>query len=805
MTKQNLNKPLREQSDFELKAFLRRYIRYWWLFALALVLGFFIARYYNWYKTPVYAITAKLLVKDNSGTRDQLLQQLDVEAPTMNIENEIEILRSHNLLAKALNQLDFEVSYFLVGDVKVSEVYKDCPFKVSIDHLEYRAYSTVFNVNLIDSQRFDLSYKMGDETKMFQGKYGEQLDMELGLITLSKRGNFPKGQLSNADFDKRNYRIRFNTITANQHRYLSRLSVGVSRPQSTILQIYLEDMVPQKGLDFVNALIEEYLKNDVDIKKQAASNTSAFLDSQLKSITEDLERIETNREMFKKSRGIIDLESESKMVLEKIQDIDAKKAINDARLSMIGQLKSYVIENQDMRDLAPASLDINDALLIKLINKLSELQSQRETIINRSTANDPALVPINAEIELTRSSLLENIKNIEASLRNKDRELQEAIDQYRGRIERIPTTEKELLEIERRFRIQENLYVFLLQKHAELGISLAATESDTRIVDTARVLPGPISPVPQRAYSIALLLAILVPVLIILVIEKLNDKVNSIGLIRKLTSIPVLGVVRFNKHKATLVAVDKPRSSIAEEYRSIRTNLQFFNAESESSVIMVTSSIGTEGKTFTAMNIAAVMATSGARVVLVGLDMRKPKIVENFDVPGDKGASNYLSGNAGIDEIIFPSGYLDTLSVLPSGPNPPNPSELIMSDRMNQLIAELKTRFDKIIIDTPPIGLVSDGLMLTEIADTTLFIVRDGITHKNHLLHASELYEQQQLKNVAIVFNAVRKKHAGYGYNAGYGYGYGYVYGADYGNYFEEESRGRGVFKRWFKRGSGDD
>lgn len=799
MAQQNLNRPKREQSDFELKVFLRRYIRYWWLFAVALILGFFIAYYYNWYKTPVYAITAKLLVKDNSGARDQLLQQLDVEAPTINIENEIEIIRSHYLLAKALNQLNFDVSYYLVGDVKVSEVYKNCPFSIAINQLEYRAYSIPFNVDLIDAEEFKFYYNVGSETRSFTGSYGEAFDMGLGTITLLKRANFPKEQLPNPNFEKRHYRIRFNTITANQHRYLSKLSVGLARPQSTVLQIYLEDKVPQKGLDFVNALIQEYLKNDVDVKKRAASNTAIFLDSQLQSIAQDLERIESSREKFKKSKGIIDLESQSQMVLESIKDLDTKKVINKARLSLIRQLKKYVVENQDMRDLAPASLDIDDALLIKLINKLSELQSQREMIINRSTANAPSLVPLNAEIELTRASLLENTKNIERSLENKGQELQESLDKYRGRIERIPTTERELLEIERRFRIQEKLYIFLLQKHAELGISLAATQSDTRIVDRARVLPGPISPVPQRAYSIALILAILIPICIIVAIEKLNDKVDNITLIRKLTAIPILGVVRYNKHKSVLVAVDKPRSSIAEEYRSIRTNLQFFNPEGTASVVMVTSSIGTEGKTFTAMNIAAVMAASGARVVLVGLDMRKPKIVEHFNLTTDLGASNYLSGNASLDEVLFPSGHLDTLSVLPSGPNPPNPSELIMSKRMDELIAELKTRFDKIVIDTPPIGLVSDGLMLTKVADTTVFVVRDGVTHKNHILHANILYDQGQLKNMAIVFNAVRKKNAGAGYHSGYGYGYGYVYGSDYGSYFEEENTSNETFP-WFKR-----
>ena len=798
-----MNKIQREQSDFNLRGFVLKYLRYWYVFAIALVAAFFIAKYYNWYKTPIYAVTAKLLVKDESAGKDKLLRQMDVEAPDKNIENEIEIFKSHNLLAKALDQLDFDVSYFLIGNVKVSEVYKDCPFQITIDKIEFGAYFQPFYVNVIDTASFVFHYETPSGKTEIAGKFGEFFDMGMGSIVLNKRENFPAAEMMNSQFEKRNYRVSFNTINANQNKYLSRLSIGLSRPQSSILQIYLEDEVPQKGLDFVNALINVYLEHDVEVKNNAASNTSDFLNAQLDAISDDLERIESSREMYKVSKGIIDIESETLLVLDKIKELDAERAINDTRLGMINQLKKYIVENQDVRDLAPASLDINDALLVKLINKLSELQSQREIIINQSTTNDPTLVPLHAEMELTRSSLLENIRNIERSLESKSADLDKKLRINQSRVERIPTTQRELLEIERKFRIQENLYIFLLQKHAELAISLAATESDTRIVDTARVLPGPISPVPQRAYSIAIVLAFLIPVLIIVLIEKLNDKIESISQIKSLTNIPVLGVVRYSKHPGTLVSIEKPRSSIAEEYRSIRTNLQFLNKGKGGSVTMVTSSVGTEGKTYTAMNLAAVMAASGERVVLVGLDMRKPRIIESFNIQNDPGTSSYLSRNAEIDDIIHPSVVVDTLSVIPSGPNPPNPSELILSDRMDEMISELKTRFDKIVIDTPPVGLVSDGIILAKYADSTMYVVRDGVTQKGHLQQINQLCEMEQINNVAIIFNAVRKKHGGYGGyggKAGYGYGYGYVYGSEYGNYFEDGDQKPGGIKNWFKR-----
>ncbi len=796
----NLNQQRRPESELNIRGLIASYLRYWYLFAIALVLAFFGAKYYNWYKNPVYAITAKLLVKDENATKNRLLQQLDSELPSKNIENEIEILRSHNLLAKALDELEFDVSYFLVGNVKVSEVYKDCPFKVIIDQLDYAAYYQSFMVHIVDSEYYQFTYESGDDTRLFEARFGEELDMGLGTISLIRRENFPSGELATSDYTKRNYKLSFNTIASNQNKYLSRLSVGLTRAQSTILQISVEDPVPQKGLDFVNTLVQVYLENDVNLKNKASAATAVFLDDQLNTITEDLDQIESNRENYKVSKGIIDLESESKMVLENIRDIDAQKAINDARFNMTQQLEKYISENSDLRDLAPAALDIDDPLLIKLINKLSELQGQRESIINESTPSAPQLIPLNAEIELTRASLLENTRNIKKSYQRKAAELESDIRKYKNRIELFPTTQRELLGIERRFRIQESLYIFLLEKRAELAISLAATESDTRIVDSARVLPGPISPVPQRAFSIALLLSFLIPVLLIIGIEKLNDRVKDIGIIRRITNIPILGIIRFNRHDSALVPIDQPRSSIAEEYRSIRTNLSFFGHGDKSTVIMVTSSIGTEGKTFTAMNMAAVMAASGAKVVLVGLDMRKPRIVDDFFLENSLGCSNYLSGNKLIGEVIQPSGKIDSLDILPSGPVPPNPSELIMSPAMTELIEELKLRYEKIIIDTPPIGLVSDGLILAKYADSTLFVVRDGVTKKAHLTQVNDLYEKDQLNHVGIVYNAVRRRNAAYGYNTGYGYGYGYVYGSEYGNYFEDDSEGLNLFKKWVKR-----
>jgi capsular exopolysaccharide synthesis family protein len=783
MEPENLNTPRYEQDEFDLRHFLGRYLPYWWLYALALPIAIGTAWFLNWYQNPVYAITAKVMVKDSNPATDKLLQQLNMDQPVRNIENEIEILRSHSLMAKVLNALDFDVSYYLVGSLKTSEVYHDCPFRVSTDQLPYAAYFNTYYVDIIDSSRFVFSQGKNREYRT-EARWGEPFDGGAGTMILHIAESFPALQLADPNYDKRRYSIRFNTLGYNQNKYLSKLQVGLARPQSTMLQLYVQEEVPQKGVDFLNKLVELYLDSEVEDKNRAGMSTAAFLDSQLESLSTDLEEIETNRERFKVSRGIIDLSSESQLVLESIRDADAQRSQNAARLGMIGQLERYVAGNQDVRDLAPAALDINDPLLLKLISKLSELQSQREIITRRSTASDPTLVPLNAEIELTRASLIENIRNIEKGLRQKDTELSSRMREYRARIQRIPTTERELLEIERRFRIQESLYLYLLQKRAELAISLSAARSDNRLIDPARMQPDPVAPIPAKAYSIALVLAMLLPTLLIVLLEKVNDRISDLAMLRRMVKIPLLGVVRYNREAVPLRGLDEPRSQMAEEYRNIRTNLNFMHPGG-AKVVMVTSSVGGEGKTFTAINLAAMLAAAGHKVVLVGLDLRKPRIIEHFSSTNDAGCSTVLSGIHPLEDAIVPTAQSVNLWLLPSGPVPPNPGELITAKAMQAMMNALTTRFDKVVIDTPPVALVSDALLIAPYSDTVVYIVREGVTRRDHIKYLKELIHSGKLNHAALVYNAAQVHRLRYTY--GPGYGYGYSYGAEYGVYMDDE------------------
>ncbi len=787
-----------EEKEFDLKLFVLKYLQYWYLFAIALIVALGAAWFINWYAAPVYRISGKLLIKDESMTPERaLLRDLDISSKGKNMENEIEILRSHRMISQALSQLDFEVSYYLIGNIKTSEVYKNSAFRVEIDTLNDLAYFFPFSVTIKDDQTFEWKYKIKDESVTLTGRFGEPFHFPLGTVTLNFRDDFDPSVLRNKHFDKRNYQLRIHGKDRMRNVYVNRLAVMPISGQSTIVELVLHEEVPQKGKDFINTLVSVYLQNDVNEKNRTADHTAVFIDQQLEKISEDLRTIESTREKFKAGKGIIDLSAESQVVLNQARSIDEKLAANNARKSIISHLRDYVANEDLGREMAPTTIDVNDILLNDLIKQLYELEAERQQLEVGGTVKHHRFGSLNAEIDRTRAKIVENIENIEKTIDLANAELEHELARVRSRIQEIPTTERELIGIERQYRIQESLYLYLLEKQAEVSISLASSVSDNRIVDMARSSVGAVKPVKSRAYSIALLIALVIPVGFIYLREQLDDFVRDTDIISTLANgIPVIGLVGLSKSGSNLVIRDKPNSLIAEAYRSVRTNLKFFGLNEENKVLLITSSIGTEGKTFTAMNLSSVLALSGKKTILLGLDLRKPKIIKDFNLHNERGISTFLSSEHNLDDIIQSSGLIKDFDIIPSGPVPPNPSELIMSQRMDELIQQLSIRYDHIIIDSPPVGLVTDGLILMKYAALSIFVIRQNVTRKHHLRHLKQMFDQQKLGQVAILFNAVKKNRGTSGYGYGYHYGYGYGYTEDGYGYYTQGEEPQGWFSR---------
>lgn len=783
-----------EESDFNLKEFLFSYLRYWYIYVVALFIGLGCAYFYNWYEKPVYSVSAKILIKDDKSTSigtQELLKDLDVYNVNKNIENEIEILKSRKILNKTLQQIEVDVLYYLVGNVKKSQVYKESPFKINHDSLNFYAYNNLFFIKIIDENKFELKYT-NEQTNESYGKehlFGEKIYLPVGIFTVNKRAHFDEELFNDETYEKREFLVKFNNINNNVEFYRAKLNVDQPGKNSSVLVLGIEDEIPQRGIDFLNTLVQVYLENDILEKNKIASSTADFIESQLETISIELKQIETARQDFKIKKGITDVSAESQMILEHVKSADAEISDLNLKLSFIDYLNGYVKENKNLSDIAPSSLGINDPLLVKLISQITELETDKQKIGIDIKGENPTLTSVNQQIEYTRKKIIQNIGSIKSGLEASKKEAQKSLAISESELRAIPKTERELVSIEREYRVKESLYLYLLQKEAETSLALAASVSDSRIIEEARSTPYPIRPIPKKSYSLALLLSLLIPTGLIFIKEQFNDTVRDKKTIEKVTKMPILGVVGLSKENYALIVSEKPKSLVAESFRSIRTNLKYFAAGNDQKVILITSSVGSEGKTYTAMNLSSIIAVSGNKTVLLGLDLRKPKIVNDFNISNEKGISSFLIGSETIDTIIQKSG-VENLDIIPSGPIPPNPSELIMNQKMDELIEILKKKYDTIIIDSPPIGLVTDALLLNKYADSLIFVVRQNITKKDHLTHIGQLYKEGKLKNASVLFNAVKAGVAGYGYGYGYGYGSGY---------YEEDAK-KGWFNRIFKK-----
>lgn len=768
-------------------------IRHWYLYVYTLTLAMITAYFYNWYSTPIYFTSSTVLIKDDKQkySGDDLLTQLNTFNSEGGIENEIGIIRSRQLIFKALQELDFEKTYVLKGDVKTSELFTETPIRLVDDTLYPIAYNTSLQLTVIDDQKYKLTYN--HPTGEYVGYYlfGKTIQTKLGVFSLIKTDRFIDSSFANADFEKRNFSIRLRPIDALTDQFQTGLKVDKVSKQASILQVSVQGAVPAKNEAFLNKLCALYIQKGIEIKNEYAVNTLRFIDEQLQILTRDIDLNEANVEDFRVKKGITDLSIEASSYLEAVKNFDSKISETQVQLSFLDYLEGYVSRGKELTgNLSPASILVNDPLLQNLVIKLNELENRRKAQLNLAKSDNPLLVGLNIEIQNTRGSLLENVKSLRNGLKASLREALTQKELVQGKMRLLPGAQRELQGLLRGSNIKESLYSYLLQKRAETAILLASTTADNRVVDVARTFEKPLKPIKSLSYSIAVILGLIIPALIIYLRELMNDKLNDRYDLERLTNIPILGMIGLSASKSNLVVTEKPNSHISEAFRSIRTNLQYFNPDKKQNVVMITSSISGEGKSFCSVNLAVMLSMSGRKTILVGCDLRKPKITVGFDFSSETGLSNYLIGIANEKEIIQNSGTIPNLDVILSGPKPPNPSELIISQKMDELFVYLKQHYDNIILDTPPIGLITDAMVLSKYTDVNIYVVRQGVTRRHHLNFVNKLHSEGKLPNLCIIMNGMKANNRSYGYGYEYAYGYGYGYG--YG-YYEEDNKERGL------------
>ncbi|HMT28124.1 MAG TPA: polysaccharide biosynthesis tyrosine autokinase, partial [Bacteroidia bacterium] len=716
-----------------------------------------------------------LLIKDDKRNlyNQDLLAQVSNIDNTGGIDNEIELIQSRSMIAKTMRRLDFEVSYFQQISIKRTELYKRTPIKLSYDSIAFNTYEKPLHVRIVNDKSYEITYqdksKSEEVTKTYD--FGDQIINSIGKFTIEKTDKFKDNNYLNPEYEKREFVIVIHNFDNLVDKYTKGLDIQYVSKKATVLQLSFKDPVPGKAGDFLNMLLEVYIQSGIDHKNEIATNSLNFIDDQLELITADLKSSEEDLELFKTEKGITDIGTEAQAFLGSVQVYDEKISEIDIQISFLNYLEKYIVEDKQLDKISPASLGIADPLLTKLITQLSDLQNQRKSQLNSTKPDNPIIVSLDIQIQNTKADLLENVRSIKDGLAASKRQAEVQLNRIQGKIKTVPKTQRQLVGMERQATIREGLYNYLLQKKAETAIMLASTISDNRVVDSARASYKPVNPVPNQTYTIAILLGLLIPAAFVYLKDVLNDKVKDKSDLENSTNIPILGVVGYSNTHSNMVVVEKPESFISESFRSIRTNIQYFAGHKDKTIrVLVTSSVSSEGKSFCAANLSAIYAISGKKVVLVNGDLRKPKKNEEMNLASDIGISNYLIGNADMPSIIQSSPNVPNLDIILSGPKPPNPAELILSARMEQFFAYLNDHYDVIIVDSPPIGIVTDGLLLSKYVESTIYIIRQNVTRKYNIDFINSLYQENKLPNLSVIFNAV-KAGPMYGYGTGYGYG----------------------------------
>ncbi len=780
------NNIIQEQEDtIDIKKFVFKILSNWYWFVLTVFLASSLAYFINKYTDPVYSIQASILVRDKSNSMtsgvDNILNELGMfkRIRRKNVENEIGILNSYTLARRTIEELDFQISYFSIGRIREPENYKEAPFYVVIDTNKINIKNQQIFLTLKNTKSFHIHI---DARNIIDKdlNFGESLNTENYNFTVYSNG------FSMDSIKTNEYYFIINDINILTNRYKSKIKIETSDKKSSILYLTTTGKVVQKEVDYLNKLCDEYIQMDLDEKNEISHKTIKFIDKQLDNITDSLRNVENNLQDFKESNKTMDLSIEGQSLYKKLEKLENSKAEFVVKNNYYNYLIKYIKSKNITSDIiAPSVMGINDEALNKLVVQLNTLASEKSSISYGSTDKNPAINMYDNQIENLTNLILENINSTLNSSNIVLTNLEQRISKVDKEIRKLPITEKRLINIKRKFALNDEIYTFLLQKRAETGIAEASISSENKILDYSRVDNAKLlSPKIKLNYIIAIIIALLIPLMFIIVIDFFDNKIHERKDIERKTNIPIIAEIGHNNKNSDLAVFDYPRSSISESFRKLRTNLKYVLIHKQDGpiVISVTSTISGEGKTFTAINTASVIAALGKKTIILGLDLRKPTLHKYFDFENENGISEYLTHDNDYNSIIRPT-QINNLSVILAGAIPPNPAELIELPEMEELIQKLKKDYDYIILDTPPVALVTDALLLSSFVDINLYVIRQNYSNTSVIEFINEISLKNEISLNIIINDINISGYYSYKYNYNYKYGGGYYSH----NYYDED------------------
>lgn len=768
----------------ELRNVLFSYIIYWKWFVLSIALCWAAAWFYLRYATPVYNVSATVMIKDDKkGSRASemiALEDMGFLSSGGSIENEMEILRSKSLIRQAVTALNLYAGYTTQGHIGSRDLYTDSPIVVEMDAADLNRLKSGFTFEVVlqpDSTLNISGHIIGKDITTHIPQLPILLDTPAGTLTLSLRPH------TQPIFNETIY-ISITPPLQMAKDYLAALSIAGTSNTTSIANLSIQTTHKQRGEDFLNKLIEVYNLDASNDKKLIATKTAEFIDGRIAIINRELGDTEAELEDFKRGAGLTSI-SDTKTFVQESSEYEKKRMDIGTQLNLMEYLREYIDNRANQDAVIPSNVGVNDVSLSALINKYNEMMLERNRLLRTSSESNPVIVRKNNDLVAMRSNIKSAINSVYNGLLISKEDIDRQASKYSSRIDQAPTQERALTGIARQQEIKAGLYMMLLQKREENSIALAATADNAKIIDAATADDWPIAPNYGLIRMIAVVAGVLIPVIVITLINFFRIRIEGHDDVEKLTRIPILCDVPTHhaqsKSDSPIVVRENGNDLMAEVFRSLRTNLQFILGSKENKVVLVTSTISGEGKTFISCNLGVSLALLGKRVVIVGLDIRKPKLAEyfGFDQKHLKGITSYLADDSmDLQSLLLPTQASANLWLLPSGTVPPNPAELLSRASLDKAIELLKQEFDYVIVDTAPVGMVSDTLIAARVADASVYVCRADYSYKSDFEMINGLKKENKLPEMAIVINGIDMKKKKYGYyGAGRKYGYGYGYG----------------------------
>ncbi len=755
-----------EEDMIDLRQLLKKYLQHWHWFVFAIIISFILAKTYLKLTVNKYNIQTTIQIQDNRtslfSSELNNLDVFDLMGGDKEVEDEIQVLSSIKLIKQTIDELGIQTEYYKRSDFKYIEQYKNLDIKLNLSQhfLDTLNYNLFFNVKrkqdkyLVRVKQKDIKYKENFLLENLQTPF----KTPFGEFQLQQAG----GKIEDGD----KYKIIIHSKKRLIENYKEKLSINTVTKKTDVIQLSLVEENVLKARNFLDKIIELYNKDAIDNKNILAKNTANFIRERLFIVGKQLSEAEENVENFKRSENLTDIVSEATLFLETSSEYKKKITELEIQLNLIDYVEKYL--NTEKIQLIPINVIGESPALSTSIEQYNKLVLEMIQLQQTASLENPTLVQLRKEVKLLKNNVLAGTANSKKRISISLKDLKQKDKEFKSKIRNVPTQERLYFSVKRQQEIKQKIYIFLLQRQEEVALQLASTEPIARTIDNAYASLNPVSPKGKFIYLFALVLGLAVPFVIVYLLDLLQNKIETKEEFKSLVKVPFLGSICVNKDNKRVVVKEKSSTPIIEMFRLIRTNLQFMNGTIKSPVILVTSTVSGEGKSFTSINLAMSLALTNKKVVLVGLDIRRPKLNEYLEVGGKTGVTLYLSENIdSINDIIVPSIHHPKLDLIPSGPVPPNPAELIMSERLEELMTELKNRYDYIIVDTAPVGVVTDTYLLNRIADMTVYVSRKGFTPKEAIRLINEISDNKKLKNMSVVLNGTNE-------STEYGYTYGY-------------------------------